>query len=169
MKIIITGHAGFIGFHLVKRIFDKEKYQVIGIDNFNNYYDQNLKNNRFRLIEPYLYKHYNCNISNQEKLFEIIDYEKPELIIHLAAQAGVRFSIESPQTYFENNINGFFNILESCRIFKIKNLIFASSSSVYGNNNKNYFSEEDFVDTPLKYYAASKKSNEQMAYSYANL
>ena len=127
MKIIITGHAGFIGYHLVKRIIDKEKYQVIGIDNFNNYYDQNLKNNRFRLIESQLYKHYNCNISNQEKLFEIIDYEKPELIIHLAAQAGVRFSLESPQTYFESNFKGFFNILESCRVFKIKNLIFASS------------------------------------------
>ncbi len=169
MKILITGHVGFIGYHLVNKIFNKKKYQLIGIDNFNDYYDQNLKNNRFRLLQSKLYKHYVCDISNKEKLFEIFKFEKPEFIIHLAAQAGVRFSLESPQTYFESNLKGFFNILEMCRIFKIKNLIFASSSSVYGNSSKSYFSEEDFVDTPLNLYAASKKSNELLAYSYANL
>ena len=169
MKIIITGFSGFIGYHLCNRIFYDQKYKVTGVDNFNNYYDPVLKKDRFEILKPHLHNHYNCDISNQSKIFEIIDYEKPDIIIHLAAQAGVRYSLENPQAYFESNLQGFFNILESCRIFKINKLIFASSSSVYGNNKKDYFSENDFVDNPLNFYAASKKSNELMAYSYANL
>ena len=169
MKIIITGFSGFIGYHLCNRIFYDQKYKVTGVDNFNNYYDPVLKKDRFKILKPHLHNHYNCDISNQSKIFEIIDYEKPDIIIHLAAQAGVRYSLENPQAYFESNLQGFFNILEACRIFKINKLIFASSSSVYGNNKKDYFSENDFVDNPLNFYAASKKSNELMAYSYSNL
>ena len=169
MKIIITGFSGFIGYHLCNRIFYDQKYKVTGVDNFNNYYDPVLKKDRFEIIKPHLHNHYNCDISNQSKIFEIIDYEKPDMIIHLAAQAGVRYSLENPQAYFESNLQGFFNILEACRIFEINKLIFASSSSVYGNNKRDYFSENDFVDNPLNFYAASKKSNELMAYSYSNL
>ena len=169
MKIIITGFSGFIGYHLCNRIFYDQKYKVTGVDNFNNYYDPVLKKDRFDILKPHLHNHYNCDISNQSKIFEIIDYEKPDMIIHLAAQAGVRYSLENPQAYFESNLQGFFNILEACRIFEINKLIFASSSSVYGNNKRDYFSENDFVDNPLNFYAASKKSNELMAYSYSNL
>ena len=169
MKIIITGFSGFIGYHLCNRIFYDQKYKVTGVDNFNNYYDPVLKKDRFDILKPHLHNHYNCDISNQSKIFEIIDYEKPDMIIHLAAQAGVRYSLENPRAYFESNLQGFFNILEACRIFEINKLIFASSSSVYGNNKRDYFSENDFVDNPLNFYAASKKSNELMAYSYSNL
>ena len=154
MKIIITGFSGFIGYHLCNRIFYDQKYKVTGVDNFNNYYDPVLKKDRFDILKPHLHNHYNCDISNQSKIFEIIDYEKPDMIIHLAAQAGVRYSLENPQAYFESNLQGFFNILEACRIFEINKLIFASSSSVYGNNKRDYFSENDFVDNPLNFYAA---------------
>ena len=106
MKIIITGFSGFIGYHLCNRIFYDQKYKVTGVDNFNNYYDPVLKKDRFEILKPHLHNHYKCDISNQSKIFEIID-EKPDMIIHLAAQAGVRYSLENPQAYFESNLQGF--------------------------------------------------------------
>ena len=167
MSILVTGAAGFIGFHLIKKILNKNK-KVFGIDNINNYYDTNLKKDRINNLKKnkkfYFYK---VDLSNYEKLNDIIKKNKINIIIHLAAQAGVRYSIKNPRTYFKSNLEGFFNILEISRDNKIKHLIYASTSSVYGDSKKFPLNENDRTDEPLSFYAATKKSNEVMAHSYS--
>ena len=173
-KILITGSAGFIGYHLCYRLI-KENFEVIGIDNLNSYYEVSLKDSRLKILKNLSaernknYKFYLGDISNIDDLKNIFKLEKPTIIINLAAQAGVRYSIENPHSYATSNLQGFLNILECCRNFKIKHLLYASSSSVYGGNKKVPFSETDFVDNPVSLYAATKKSNELMAYAYSHL
>ena len=169
MKILITGAAGFIGFHLSKKIL-KERFQVIGIDNLNNYYDVNLKKNRVIQLKKYKnFQFYKLDLNQKLKINNIIKKNKIKYIVHLAAQAGVRYSIMKPEAYFKSNLEGFFNILELSRENKIKHLIFASTSSVYGNNKKFPLKEVMNTDKPLSFYAATKKSNEVMAYSYSHI
>lgn len=181
-KILITGSAGFIGFHLYQRLL-KEGFEVFGIDNLNNYYDVNLKLARLKEsgfdIEGIAYgrkvwgrnggSFLQLNLEDDAGMVRLFHKEKFDLICHLGAQAGVRYSVENPDVYISSNIRGFYNILEGCRVQQIEHLVFASSSSVYGKNTKIPFSEEDPVDHPVSLYAASKKSNELMAYSYASL
>jgi len=171
-KILITGVAGFIGFHLVDRLC-KEGYDIIGIDNLNDYYDIGLKEDRLNELKPHIdskkfifYKEDITALKNLENLFKD---SQIDLVIHLAAQAGVRYSLENPHVYIQSNIVGFMNILECCRYHKVDRLIYASSSSVYGGNKKIPFSEDDRVDSPISIYAATKKSNELMAYTYSYL
>ena len=167
--ILITGSAGFIGFHLAKRLLEKD-IRVIGIDNMNEYYEVSLKESRLQILKEYdNFTFYRENIANQDKVLSIFANEKPEIVVNLAAQAGVRYSITNPQAYMESNIMGFFNILEACKKFPVKHLLFASSSSVYGNQQKTPFSVTDNVEKPISLYAATKKSNELMAYTYSHL
>lgn len=172
--ILVTGCAGFIGYHIALRLLRK-KYIVIGIDNINNYYSRKLKIDRINNIRKFCSSNkrkfifFKLDLNNKNKLENIIKKYKPSKIIHLAAQAGVRYSLIYPEQYLKNNINCFFNILECCRKFKIGSLIFASSSSVYGNLNKKRFSEKDSTDFPIQFYAATKKSNEVMAHAYSSL
>ena len=167
MKVLITGVAGFIGFHAVQKLI--ENFEVIGIDNLNNYYDPKLKKARLdKLIELGL-KFENIDISNTNNVITYFRHNKPTHVLHLAAQAGVRYSIENPHTYASTNISGFLNILEGCRQNNVYHLVYASSSSVYGLNRQSSFSEEDYTDHPSSLYAASKKSNELMAHSYSHL
>ncbi len=174
MKILITGAAGFIGFHLSKKLL-KEGEKVFGIDNLNSYYDQNLKKNRLKELEIIsenngdIFKFFFGDISDKEFIFKVFEEIKPDFVINLAAQAGVRYSLENPSAYIDSNIVGFANILEACRNNKITKLIYASSSSVYGGNKKMPFSETDSVDHPVSLYAASKKANELMAHTYSHL
>ena len=167
MSILVTGAAGFIGYHLIKKILKKNK-KVFGIDNINDYYDTNLKKDRINNLKKnkkfYFYK---VDLSNYKKLNDIVKKNKINIIIHLAAQAGVRYSIKNPRTYFKSNLEGFFNILEISRDNKIKHLIYASTSSVYGDSKKFPLNENDRTDQPLSFYAATKKSNEIMAHSYS--
>ena len=166
MNILITGVAGFIGYHVAKKILKNNK--VIGIDNINNYYDVNLKKNRIKeLKKNKKFIFIKIDIIQYKKLNSIIKNNKIKIIIHLAAQAGVRYSIKNPQTYFKSNLEGFFNILETSRYNKIKHLIYASTSSVYGDTKKFPLSETESTDRPLSFYAATKKSNEIMAHSYS--
>ena len=168
MKIAITGSSGFIGFHLTLFLL-KKKYKIIGIDNLNSYYDKKLKNNRLKILKKYLnFTFYKVDICNKKKLYKIFEIENIKTIVHLAAQAGVRYSLDNPEHYLKSNIIGFFNILEICRKYKILNLYFASTSSVYGKN-KLPFSESQNVNKPLQFYSATKISNEVMAYSYSKL
>ena len=169
MKILITGTAGFIGFHLSKKLL-KDKNTVFGFDNLNNYYDVDIKKDRIKDLKKY--KNFNfakISLSQKDKINKIIKDNNIKFIIHLAAQAGVRYSIENPSSYFKSNLEGFFNILEISKENKIKHLIFASTSSVYGNNSKFPLTENMNTDKPLSFYAATKKSNEIMAYSYSNI
>ena len=168
MNILVTGCAGFIGFHTCQKLINK-KYKVLGIDNLNNYYDVELKKNRLKILKNNKSFIFFKNDLNLKFLNQKIKKFNIKIIIHLAAQAGVRYSIKNPSTYFDNNILGFFNILEASRINKINHLIFASSSSVYGNNKNIKFKENDCTDYPESFYAASKKSNEVMAYSYSKI
>lgn len=167
----ITGVAGFIGSNLAKKLLTTiSNITIIGIDNLNNYYDVNLK--KARLNE--LYKHKNFifiqeNIKEKNIILDIFKKYKPDIVINLAAQAGVRYSLINPDAYVESNIIGFFNILEACRYHNVKHLVFASSSSVYGLNKKIPYSTEDRTDKPVSFYAATKKSDELMAYTYAKL
>lgn len=166
---LITGVAGFIGFFLTNKLL-KLGCNVIGIDNINEYYDVNLKMDRLKKLIPN--KNFNFikgDISDKVILNKTFTDHKPDIIVHLAAQAGVRYSIENPDVYIESNIIGFYNILEACRNHKVDHLIYASSSSVYGANKKVPFEETDFVDNPVSLYAATKKSNELMAYTYSHL
>ncbi|CAM3776189.1 NAD-dependent epimerase/dehydratase family protein [Marinicrinis lubricantis] len=168
MKIVVTGAAGFIGMHTVKRLLDVD-YEVIGLDNLNDYYDIGLKRDRLKVLEHPNFYFYETGIENGEALFEIMNSEEPQVIIHLAAQAGVRHSIEHPDDYAVSNLTGFLNILEAARNCHVDHLIYASSSSVYGANNKIPFSENDIVEHPISLYAATKRSNELMAYTYSHL
>ena len=170
MKILVTGCAGFIGFHLCERLLKLKKYHVYGIDNLNNYYDIKLKTTRLNMLKvnkKFFFK--KIDISEEKILNNFFKKNKFECVINLAAQAGVRYSIEFPQTYLKSNIIGFFNILECSKKFKIKHLIYASTSSVYGNSKKFPLRENHNTDNPLSFYAATKKSNEVMAYSYSNI
>ena len=170
MNILITGVAGFIGYHLAVKIMNKSKSEIFGIDNVNNYYDTKLKLDRLSLLKKN--KNFNfkkIDINNFEKLNNYIKANNIKIIINLAAQAGVRHSIKNPKDYFQSNILGFFNILEVSRLNNIKHLIFASTSSVYGDSKKFPLKENYPTDSPLTFYAASKKTNEVMAYSYSNI
>ena len=168
MKILITGVAGFIGSQLAKRLLNTG-HNVIGIDNLNLYYDVSLKKARLKLLTDKNFLFFQTNIENLDHILNIFDNEKPEVTINLAAQAGVRFSLENPHTYISSNIVGFMNILEACRLYDVKHLIYASSSSVYGANTALPFSVHQNVDHPLNIYAATKKANELMAHSYSSL
>ena len=167
MNILITGSAGFIGYHLAIKIL-KTKASVIGIDNVNNYYDTNIKRDRIKkLKQNKKFIFYKIDLSEYKKLNNLVKKYNIKIIIHLAAQAGVRYSIEQPRAYFKSNLEGFFNVLEISRHNKIKHLIYASTSSVYGDSKKFPLSEENSTDFPLSFYAATKKSNEVMAHSYS--
>ncbi len=168
-KIVVTGSAGFIGFSVCLKLIERGDI-VIGIDNHNNYYDPKLKEERVKKLVKYSnYKHNKVDISDQKNLENIFKKYKPNKVINLAAQAGVRYSIENPIAYIKSNILGFANILENCRHYNIEHLVYASTSSVYGANTKMPFSERDSANHPLSVYAASKKSNELMAHSYSHL
>ena len=167
--IIITGSAGFIGFSLCKKLLEKNE-NVIGIDNHNNYYDPKIKEARVKILEGNPnYKHYRVDLTDNQKLNKIFKQHDPKIVANLAAQAGVRYSMENPIAYINSNIVGFANILECCRQHKIEHLVYASTSSVYGANTKMPFSEHNGANHPLSVYAASKKSNELMAHSYSYL
>lgn len=168
-KILVTGAAGFIGYHLSKRL-SNAGFQVIGIDNLNSYYDIELKKDRLAELKHFSnFEFIQQDIVDQTALLQLCQQKEFSYVIHLAAQAGVRYSIENPQSYIDSNLIGFFNILEACRQYPVKHLIYASSSSVYGGNKKLPFSEQDSVDHPFSLYAATKKSNELLAHSYAHL
>ena len=168
-KVLVTGAAGFIGSFVSKRLLE-DKYEVIGIDNLNDYYSVDLKLARLKMLDGQpLFTFIKQDISNKEELLSLFKDHKFDFVIHLAAQAGVRYSIENPDAYIQSNIIGTFNILEACRYNPVKHLLYASSSSVYGANTKVPFSEDDFVDHPVSLYAATKKSNELMAHTYSHL
>ena len=168
-KILVTGAAGFIGFHLSKRILE-EGGEVIGFDNLNDYYEVSLKESRLEILNKYeKFTFIKGNLADRDAVWSIFDTYCPDIIVNLAAQAGVRYSIDNPDSYIESNIIGFYNILEACRHHKIEHLIYASSSSVYGNQQKTPFSTDDNVDHPISLYAATKKSNELMAFTYSHL
>ncbi len=183
-KILVTGTAGFIGFHLVKKLAALG-YDVVGIDNINNYYDINLKYGRLKesgiekekidynkpLVSDKFenYQFIKLDLTDKDNLFAVFKSSGFYGVCHLAAQAGVRYSLENPYSYIDSNIYGFLNILEACKRFDVKNLSFASSSSVYGLNKKQPFSEHDCINHPISLYAATKKSNELMAHTYAHL
>lgn len=171
MKILITGSAGFIGFHVSKLILEKYKNtKIIGLDSLNSYYDLSLKKKRLSILKKYKnFFFVKNNLLNLRKNYTFFKKNKFTHVIHLAAQAGVRYSFKNPRTYFDNNLVAFFNLLESCRVFKIKHLMFASTSSVYGDSKKFPVKEIFSTDFPLSFYAATKKSNEVMAYSYAKM
>ncbi|MEH7266168.1 SDR family NAD(P)-dependent oxidoreductase, partial [Priestia megaterium] len=166
---LITGAAGFIGYFLSKKLLE-QGCTVIGIDNINDYYDVKLKHTRLEQLEPYeKFTFLKADISDKEALTNIFKEYTPNIVVNLAAQAGVRYSIENPDVYMQSNVIGFYNILEACRHYPVDHLIYASSSSVYGANKKVPFEETDFVDHPVSLYAATKKSNELMAHTYSHL
>lgn len=167
--IVVTGASGFIGYHVCKRLIE-DGNQVIGIDNKNAYYDLKLKKNRLEsLLKDNDFEFMEVDICNKNSINSIFKQVKPDIVINLAAQAGVRYSIENPQAYVDSNIQGFFNILEACRKYPVEHLIYASSSSVYGGNKIAPFSTDHNVDHPVSLYAATKKSNELMAHTYSHL
>ncbi len=166
MKVLVTGAAGFIGFHFVKRLLDRGD-EVVGIDNLNDYYPVVLKEARLAQLPPFRFLR--MDIADRQALPALFESERFDAVVHLAAQAGVRYSIENPWAYVDSNLVGFMNILECCRHYPVRHLVYASSSSVYGGNEKTPFSEEDKVDNPVSLYAATKKSNELMAGCYCRL
>lgn len=184
MKILVTGTAGFIGFHLAKVLID-EGHEVVGLDSINDYYDVNLKYDRLketgitknsvehnRLVKSYDYKNYRfikLGLEEKDNILDLFRDERFDVVVNLAAQAGVRYSLINPHTYIDANITGFLNILEGCRHYPVRHLIYASSSSVYGANTKMPFSVHHNVDHPVSLYATSKKANELMAHTYSNL
>jgi UDP-glucuronate 4-epimerase len=168
-KILVTGAAGFIGFYLAKRLIDSG-YSVIGLDNINDYYSVDLKKDRLAQLEGFSnFSFIKMDLADRKAMEELFSSEQFDMVVHLAAQAGVRYSLENPNAYIDSNLVGFANILEGCRHNPVKHLVFASSSSVYGANKKMPFSVEDFVDNPVSLYAATKKSNELMAHAYSHL
>lgn len=169
MNILVTGAAGFIGFHVVKRLLS-DGHRVVGLDNLNDYYDPRLKHDRLAALgDPSQFSFVKLDLQDQAGMQALFAAEEPDVVIHLAAQAGVRYSLTHPHAYTESNITGFLNILEGCRAHPVKHLIYASSSSVYGGNTKLPFAEDDGVDHPVSLYAATKKANELMAHTYAHL
>ena len=168
-KILITGAAGFIGYHLCSRLMEQGD-RIVGIDNINDYYDVNLKLNRLKQIEGKRnFTFIKLDITDREGIHKLFAKEKFDIVVNMAAQAGVRYSLINPYTYIDSNINGFINILEGCRHHEVKHLVYASSSSVYGANTKMPFSVHHNVDHPISLYAATKKANELMAHTYASL
>ena len=169
--ILVTGSSGFIGSNLCKRLLNEESdIKVIGIDNMNDYYDTNLKDYRLNELKKYdNFIFIKGSISDKELINDVFNKYKPNIVVNLAAQAGVRYSIDHPDTYIESNIIGFYNILEACRNNPVEHLVYASSSSVYGGNTKVPFSTDDKVDNPVSLYAATKKSNELLAHAYSKL
>ncbi|MDH6304103.1 UDP-glucuronate 4-epimerase [Parabacteroides sp. PF5-5] len=185
MRILVTGSAGFIGFHLVKKLLLRDDTEIVGIDNISSYYDVNLKYARLQesgiskddispdkatvsSLHPN-YCFYQIDISDYERLYRLFSEYNFDYVINMAAQAGVRYSIDHPGEYIQSNVVGFMNILECCRHHKVKHLVYASSSSVYGNSKQVPFSEQDNTDYPASLYAATKKSNELLAHSYSHL
>ncbi len=171
MRILVTGNAGFIGFHLCEK-FLKLGHYVIGIDNINSYYDTKLKKDRLNFLKKNHkknYEFYKIDILDKKKILKIFKKYKFNRVVHLAAQAGVRKSITDPEIYVKSNLLGFFNVIDSCSKFNIPHFVYASSSSIYGENHKSPFSEEDFTEKPKQIYAATKKSNELIAHSYSSL
>jgi UDP-glucuronate 4-epimerase len=179
LKVLVTGIAGFIGFHVAKRLLD-EGYEVVGLDNLNDYYDVQLKIDRLKelsvenlennwISKNSKLKFVKADLLEKDVLMNLFPEENLDYIVHLAAQAGVRYSLDAPQKYIDSNITGFLNILECCRNYPVKHLVFASSSSVYGLNSKIPFSTVDRTDSPISLYAVSKKSNELMAHTYSYL
>ena len=164
--ILITGCSGFIGYHLTKKLLND--YNIIGIDNLNDYYDIDLKKYRLNNLKHKNFKFIKCEISDSEEINKLFNENKIDKVINLAAQAGVRYSVENPDIYIKTNIIGFYNILENVKTHKIKHLIYASSSSVYGNNELP-FKENNSTDNPISLYAATKKTNEILAQTYSNL
>lgn len=168
--ILITGVNGFIGMNLAKEILLNSDTEVIGIDNNNNYYDVDLKKNRHINLSTFKkFTFFECSLEDKDAIFDIFDKYRPSVVINLAAQAGVRYSIENPYAYLDSNLTGFLNILEACRYYPVQHLLYASSSSVYGGNKVAPFSTNHNVDHPVSLYAATKKSNELMAHTYSHL
>ncbi|MBE6708574.1 MAG: NAD-dependent epimerase/dehydratase family protein [Ruminococcaceae bacterium] len=168
-KYLVTGAAGFIGSYLAKELLNAGN-TVVGIDNLNDYYDVRLKDARLETLVPYEnFKFIKGDISDRELVFKTFETEHFDVVINLAAQAGVRYSITNPDVYIQSNVIGFYNILEACRSYPVEHLLYASSSSVYGNQDKTPFSVDDDVSKPISLYAATKKTNELMAYTYSHL
>lgn len=169
MKYLVTGAAGFIGMHTAKALLE-QGHEVVGLDNLNNYYDPALKHARLAQLAPFTnFRFIKMDLADREGIANLFVTEQFQRVIHLAAQAGVRYSIENPMAYVDSNLVGTMTILEGCRHNKVEHLVYASSSSVYGNQQKVPFSETDPVDTPISLYAATKKSNELMAHTYSHL
>jgi len=177
MNILVTGSAGFIGANLVLRLLDSEEpLAIVGLDNLNAYYDPSLKEYRLRLIDDKLaanprhaYTFVKGSIADRDLINRLFEQHHFDIVVNLAAQAGVRHSIDNPDAYIESNIIGFYNILEACRHYPVKHLVYASSSSIYGGNKKVPFAETDWVDNPVSLYAATKKSDELLAHAYSTL
>ncbi|MBO1347678.1 MAG: NAD-dependent epimerase [Hormoscilla sp. GUM202] len=168
-SILVTGAAGFIGFHLCQHLLTRGE-SVIGIDNLNDYYDVSLKQDRLKQLQQHpQFQFAKLDLADRQAIPELFDRHQPEKVAHLAAQAGVRYSLKNPHAYVDSNLVGFVNILEGCRHGGVKHLVFASSSSVYGVNSKTPFSVHDNVDRPVSLYAATKKANELMAHTYSHL
>jgi UDP-glucuronate 4-epimerase len=169
VKVLVTGAAGFIGFHLSQRLLERGD-TVIGLDNLNAYYDVSLKKDRLAQLNPQEgFSFYKLDLADRQGIAELFSQQQFDVVVNLAAQAGVRYSLQNPHAYVDSNLVGFINILEGCRHNPVKHLVFASSSSVYGVNPKIPFSVEDNVDRPISLYAASKKANELMAHCYSHL
>ncbi len=169
VKVLVTGAAGFIGFHVSQKLLHQGN-TILGIDNLNSYYDVSLKKARLQQIETHeKFRFYQLDIADRKSIAELFTQHNFDYVIHLAAQAGVRYSLENPYAYVDSNLVGFVNILEGCRHQNIKHLVYASSSSVYGKNKKIPFSTDDNVDHPVSLYAATKKANELMAHTYSHL
>jgi UDP-glucuronate 4-epimerase len=169
MKILLTGVAGFIGYHLAKKLLAAGE-TIYGIDNLNSYYDVNLKKARLNQLRPHRnFKFEYLDLIDNSKILEVFQTQKFDCVVHLAAQAGVRYSLQNPQAYIDSNLIGFNNIIEACRHYPVQHFVFASSSSVYGANRKIPFSTNDVVDHPISLYAATKKANELIAHSYSHL
>jgi len=169
VKLLVTGAAGFIGFHTAKLLLNKG-HEVVGLDNLNAYYDTNLKAARLKILEPAKnFRFARIDITDRNAMQELFAHEKFQRVVHLAAQAGVRYSIQNPHVYVHSNIAGFLEVIEGCRANAVEHLVYASTSSVYGANTRLPFSEQQCVDHPLTLYAATKKANELMAHSYSSL
>jgi len=169
LTTLVTGSAGFIGFHLTRRLLERGE-TVVGLDSLNSYYDPKLKASRLAILEGHKgYRHAKLDLADREGVPALFAEVKPERVVNLAAQAGVRYSLESPETYVDSNVVGFLNILEGCRAVQPKHLVFASTSSVYGNHNNLPFNVHDAATHPITLYAATKLANESMAHSYAHL